>query len=55
MALRDREDRVHVGRLAVQVHRNDGLGSRRDRRLDLAGSIVKVCGSMSTNTGLAPV
>ena len=51
----DLHDRVHVGRLAVEVDRHDGLGPRRDRRLDRAGSIVKVTGSMSTKTGLAPV
>ncbi len=34
VAARDLEDRIHVGRLAVQVHRDDGLGARGDRRLD---------------------
>ena len=35
VASRDRQDRIHVGRLAVEVHRHDRLGPRRDRRFDL--------------------
>ena len=31
----DGQDRVHVGRLAVEMHRHDGPRARRDRRLDL--------------------
>ena len=44
---------VHVGALAVQVHRQDGLGRGVMAASILAGSIVKVRGSMSTNTGVA--
>lgn len=33
----DRIDLVHVSRLAVQTHRHNGLGTRRDRSLDLRG------------------
>src|SRR6185503_6036241 len=32
---RDRQNRVHIGRAAIQVHRQDRLGTRRDRGLDL--------------------
>ena len=30
-------DRIHVGRLAEQVHHDDAAGARRDRRLDRVG------------------
>ena len=48
-------DRIHVGRLAIEVNRQDGLGARRERGLEPATSIVKERGSMSTKTGRAPV
>ena len=53
-ALGDVHDRIHVGRLSVQVHGDDRLGLRRDRGLEPGRSIVNVSGSMSTNTGVAP-
>jgi hypothetical protein len=34
MFARDGQQRVHVGRLPIQVHRNDGLGARRDGGFD---------------------
>ena len=34
---RDRQDRIHVGRLPVQVHREDRLGALGDRRLEPGG------------------
>ena len=49
----DRQDRVHVGHVAPQMHRHDGRGPVGDRRLDLPGSIWNVSGSVSTKTGRA--
>lgn len=37
VAVGDRVDLVHVGRLAVEAHRHDGLGARGDGGLDLGG------------------
>jgi hypothetical protein len=37
----DREDRVEIGRLAVEMHRQDRPRARRDRRLDPAGIDVE--------------
>jgi hypothetical protein len=34
---RDRQNRIHVGRLTVQMYRQDRLRSRRDRRIELRG------------------
>ena len=49
------QDRVQVGAQAEQVHRQDRLRPRRDRRASTAaGSMLKVTGSMSTSTGRAP-
>ena len=44
--LRQRHDRIHVRGLPVKVHRDDGLGPRRDRRfdplrIDVAGGFVR--------------
>ena len=52
VALGDLEDRVHVGRLAVEVDRQDRLGPRRDRGFD-HGRVDRErdSGSTSTNTG----
>jgi hypothetical protein len=36
------------------MHREDRLRPFRDRRIDAAGPIVNVAGSMSTKTGVAP-
>ena len=51
----DRLERRHVGRLAVEVHRHDRAGARRDGgstpRPDRASARS---GSMSANTGVAP-
>src|SRR5207248_6693180 len=33
----DRRDACHIGRLPVEVHRNDGTGPWRDRRLHQVG------------------
>jgi hypothetical protein len=33
----DRQDRIHVRRVAVEVDRQDQLRARRDRRLELRG------------------
>mmetsp|Transcript_20919 Transcript_20919/g.80520 ORF Transcript_20919/g.80520 Transcript_20919/m.80520 type:complete len:416 (-) Transcript_20919:3495-4742(-) len=37
VALGDRVDGVHVGQLAIQAHRHDGLGARRDRCFNEVG------------------
>ena len=50
----DLPDRRHVGALAVEVDRDDGLGLRRDRRFDLRRVDAFVFGSQSTNTAVAP-
>lgn len=47
--------RPHAGRVPVEVHGHDADRAFRDRRLDRAGSRQKVSGSMSANTGVAPV
>ena len=48
----DVQDRVHLGRRAPHVDRDDGLGPPRDRLLDGAGSRQSVS-STSTMTGMA--
>ena len=48
-----RADRVHVGRMAVQVHGDDRLGPRRDLRRDRGRDrCSSVSGSPSTSTGV---
>ena len=39
----DRDDRVHVGRLPVEVNRHDRLGARPDRVLDESGIDIEGC------------
>ena len=41
MCARDLQDRVHVARLAAEVHRQDRLGAGRDSCLDLRGVEVQ--------------
>jgi len=48
------EDRVHIRRLAEQVHGDDGLGAAGDERLNAAGRQVEAFRARSANTGLAP-
>ncbi len=52
--LGDRVEAVAVHRQAGEVHRHDGAGARRDRGLERSRSMLRVTGSTSTNTGLAP-
>ena len=51
---RDRHDRIHVGRLPVQMHRDDADGARRDRGLDRRGIDREGAPSVSAKTTLAP-
>jgi hypothetical protein len=50
----DGVDLVHVGHLAVQAHRHDGPGARRDLRLDQAGVDVAGVGLDVDEHRLAP-
>ena len=54
-ARRGRGDRRHVGRVAVEVHRQDRLRPGVTARAACSGDIVHVASSTSTSTGVAPV
>ena len=54
VARRDRADRRHRRRMAVQVHRDDRGRRRAVAAASASGSMQRVAGSTSTKTGLAP-
>src|SRR5690606_36049058 len=51
---RDLVDRLHVGALPEEVHRDDGARAGEMASATRCGSRLKVSDSMSTNTGFAP-